>query len=549
MRTLLCLLALSVSTAALATPVQLTHTGRLFDATGVPLTGPHDLSITLYDASAGGTEQFSEDFSQVEVDDGFFSVVIGTDINGNVLDSTVFSQASSALFVAMSVDSGAELPGRFVLTAVPTAAFALEAATAETATNLSGGAIDATSISVDGAPLAAIALSGSYSDLGDVPADLADGDDDTQLDEAAVDAFVSNNGYASAGDLATVATSGAFSDLSGIPAGLADGDDDTQLDEAAVDAFVANNGYASAGDLATVATSGAFSDLTGIPSGLADGDNDTTYTAGAGIALSGTEFAVDEAALVTALNDDFVSDADAFTAADAVAAMATLDGGILHFDGNVNALPANYTAGFAGSDGGTIRAGHNTGGEVSTLFLMTNDNTNDSVYIGGSGQQCCGGAPWRGLRVFGTGNASLSGALSSGVGQQYSDLAENVPTAMNVGPGDVVTVNPDGGSYPNTGFLLASQAYDTRVVGVITDSATVTMADAAGRQPLALSGMVKVKVDARYGAIQPGDLLTASATPGHAMRADEDVPGAIVGKALEPLDAGTGRVLMLVMNR
>jgi hypothetical protein len=84
---------------------------------------------------------------------------------------------------------------------------------------------------------------------------------------------------------------------------------------------------------------------------------------------------------------------------------------------------------------------------------------------------------------------------------------------------------------------------------VISDSASVSMATPEGRQPLALSGFVKVKVDTRYGAVHPGDLLTSSPTPGHAMVAKEDRPGTIIGKAVEPLDAGTGRVLMLVMNR
>ena len=51
------------------------------------------------------------------------------------------------------------------------------------------------------------------------------------------------------------------------------------------------------------------------------------------------------------------------------------------------------------------------------------------------------------------------------------------------------------------------------------------------------------------GSIQAGDLLTTSATFGHAMRALDPLPGTIVGKALEPLDSGTGRIKVLVMLR
>lgn len=72
--------------------------------------------------------------------------------------------------------------------------------------------------------------------------------------------------------------------------------------------------------------------------------------------------------------------------------------------------------------------------------------------------------------------------------------------------------------------------------------------------PLALVGIVPVKVSAENGAIQPGDLLTTSALPGHAMKATPvdlgDVPiyrpGTIIGKALEPLGAGTGVIRALI---
>ena len=69
------------------------------------------------------------------------------------------------------------------------------------------------------------------------------------------------------------------------------------------------------------------------------------------------------------------------------------------------------------------------------------------------------------------------------------------------------------------------------------------------RAPVALSGVAFCKVDAGYGSIRPGDLLTTSPTPGHAMHAHEPLPGTILGKALEPLDNGTGLIKVLVMLR
>jgi len=71
---------------------------------------------------------------------------------------------------------------------------------------------------------------------------------------------------------------------------------------------------------------------------------------------------------------------------------------------------------------------------------------------------------------------------------------------------------------------------------------------------VAHSGRVKVKVDARYGAIKTGDLLVSSASSGYAMRSmPVDIngismhrPGTIVGKALEPLKEGKGEILVLL---
>jgi hypothetical protein len=59
---------------------------------------------------------------------------------------------------------------------------------------------------------------------------------------------------------------------------------------------------------------------------------------------------------------------------------------------------------------------------------------------------------------------------------------------------------------------------------------------------------VYVWVDATRNAIHPGDLLTTSATPGHAMKAGNaaKAQGAIIGKAMTGLKAGRGLVLLLV---
>jgi hypothetical protein len=57
-----------------------------------------------------------------------------------------------------------------------------------------------------------------------------------------------------------------------------------------------------------------------------------------------------------------------------------------------------------------------------------------------------------------------------------------------------------------------------------------------------------VQADASNGAIEPGDLLTTSTLPGHAMKVIDPAraQGAIIGKAMTALAAGKGMVLVLV---
>jgi hypothetical protein len=66
--------------------------------------------------------------------------------------------------------------------------------------------------------------------------------------------------------------------------------------------------------------------------------------------------------------------------------------------------------------------------------------------------------------------------------------------------------------------------------------------------PVALVGKVYCKVDAQYGPIEVGDLLTTSCTPGHAMKASDPLKafGSVIGKALRPLEEGQGLIPILI---
>lgn len=63
-----------------------------------------------------------------------------------------------------------------------------------------------------------------------------------------------------------------------------------------------------------------------------------------------------------------------------------------------------------------------------------------------------------------------------------------------------------------------------------------------------LGAFPQCKVDASYGAIKVGDLLTTSLTKGHARKVTdaEKAAGAVIGKALGSLKEGTGVIPVLV---
>ena len=157
---------------------------------------------------------------------------------------------------------------------------------------------------------------------------------------------------------------------------------------------------------------------------------------------------------------------------------------------------------------------------------------------------------WAGYFEGGQGTYSENGFDTGG-----GDLAEHFPVReADLEPGDVVVIDPAGGAL----LTRSTTAYDTALAGVVATAPGLRMGsqlDSAGawaekdRRLIAVVGRVPVKVDASYGAIKPGDLLTTSPTPGHAMKAAEPQIGTILGKALGFLEAGTGVIEVLMTLR
>jgi len=135
-----------------------------------------------------------------------------------------------------------------------------------------------------------------------------------------------------------------------------------------------------------------------------------------------------------------------------------------------------------------------------------------------------------------------------------SDLAEpfEVAGAESVEAGMVLAIDPE-----NPGQLrIADKPYDRTVAGIasgangISPGMTMTQRGTVteGTLLVALTGRVYVLADASNERIEPGDLLTTSQIPGHAMKVTDysRARGAILGKAMSSLEQGQGLVLVLV---
>jgi hypothetical protein len=151
------------------------------------------------------------------------------------------------------------------------------------------------------------------------------------------------------------------------------------------------------------------------------------------------------------------------------------------------------------------------------------------------------------------GNVSIEGVLnvSGDVLLPNRDISERfaVASLAECEPGMVMVVGGDG-------MLTAcARAYDRRVIGVISGAGTLRPAVTLGHGQhagpdvaIALVGTAYCLVDADHGEIGVGDLLTSAPTRGHAMKVVDPLqsPGAVIGKALAPLERGQGLIPIVI---
>ncbi|MCK4828427.1 hypothetical protein KA005_72525, partial [bacterium] len=144
---------------------------------------------------------------------------------------------------------------------------------------------------------------------------------------------------------------------------------------------------------------------------------------------------------------------------------------------------------------------------------------------------------------------------NSGTDEIGYDIAEIFEANEEVEPADVLCIGEDGK------LRKSNKEYDTTVAGIVSAAPAILfegsqlqiapqpfMFQKGKRLPLALVGRVSCNVTTENGPINCGDLLVTSSKPGYAMKANPDrlKPGMILAKALEPLEEGEAKIMVLI---
>ncbi len=236
--------------------------------------------------------------------------------------------------------------------------------------------------------------------------------------------------------------------------------------------------------------------------------------------------------------------------------------GKLHVTDNTTQRTLNVTNSYSGSVLQVINfeRSQNVPSNNDILQIVVPSGSNDAMQF----IECERGSDVE-FKVNGNGDVYADGSWHTPA-TDFAEMIEVGAGASTAEPGDVMVIDPHNtrsvlkssgsrstlvaGIYSTKpGFVASPREWDKPSAGD-EESETYSMKDMAAEFneiPLALVGIVPCKVSAENGAINPGDLLVTSSTPGHAMRDDDPKVGTVVGKALGSLSSGTGIIQVLVM--
>jgi hypothetical protein len=179
--------------------------------------------------------------------------------------------------------------------------------------------------------------------------------------------------------------------------------------------------------------------------------------------------------------------------------------------------------------------------------IADNSNANVLVAAGGGNVGIGTFSPDANYKLDVEGSVKVSGNIAA----KYQDVAEWVMTSKDLPVASVVVLDSNHSNQVTTSI----KGYDTRVAGVVSGKPGLVLGEGgAGKAMIATVGRVKVKVDATRQPIHVGDLLVTGTLEGTAMKSVPvniggvamHRPGTLIGKALEPLEKGTGEILVLL---
>jgi hypothetical protein len=538
-----------------------TYQGRLTDSGGNPVNDVCAFDFTLWDAETNGTLVGHQIVSDVDVDDGYMAVLLN---GGGEFGERPFDGEARWLKIAVKCSGDVDwdlLPGRQLLSAAP---YAL---------SLRPGALISGTIEGRNA-LSIVNYGAGGNALGGYSHD-ADGVHGQSVDGAGVSAF-SFNQVAFYGE-STNNTGGFFTSTHGFGVGA-----QTTSDDPEVAAVEATNLGAGPGVV------GYSNDKTGVYGDSVNGHGVAGFSVNE-VAVYGES--VNTAGFFTS-TQSFGVNANTTSDDPGVAAVMAVNwgagGGIAGYSNDEIGVYGNSTNGhgvhgFSVNEVAVYGESDNTAG----FFISTNSigihgesvngpaatftSTNGpGILVEGAGLEglrimdpvggdyiMAGSDEDPDFKVSNIGDVFADGSYHCALGpgaepgtcviqNSSADFAEMFPAEESLAPGDVLVIGPDGR------LARSTQAYEPTVVGVYsTQPGYLGGGEHRGKKgyaPLAVVGIVPVKVSAENGPIHPGDLLVASATPGHAMKAGPKPPiGTVLGKALEGLDAGSGIIMMLAM--